>query len=158
VVTGVDLGKTYTCTVLATNVNGPSPTSQPSSVVVPALSAKPDAPAQPTVKAGNASISVTFTPPFDGGSPITGYTASCTSTNGGVTNNRGGPGTLVSPIAVPGLTNGKTYTCTVQAQNLIGTGPASAASLTAVPKTLPARPAAPTVVAGNARLNVSFRA
>ena len=87
----------------------------------PAAAAAPDAPAKPTVPAGDAQITVTFTPPADNGSPITGYTAACTSSDGGGDGIRTGP---ASPIDVGSLTNGKTYTCTVLATNGDGGGPA----------------------------------
>ena len=51
------------------------------------------------------------------------YTATCTSSNGGVTKSVAGTG---SPISVTGLTTGKTYTCTVKAHNARGYGLSSA--------------------------------
>lgn len=95
-------------------------------VVPSAWALAPDAPGQPSVVAGDAQIVVTFAVPTnDGGSPITGYSATCTSSDGGV------PGTntaAASPITVTGLTNGKTYSCSVRATNLTGTGPASSST------------------------------
>ncbi len=114
-VTGLDNGKAYTCTVVATNANGDSSASPPSASVTPARA--PDAPSQPGAVAGDAAITVTFTPPFDGGSAITGYTANCTSANGGAAGSNTGSG---SPIVVSGLTDGRTYTCTVVASNVTG--------------------------------------
>src|SRR5262249_24722486 len=114
IVTGLDNGRTYTCTVSATNANGAGPPSEASVAVVP--STVPDAPAQPTVGVGNALLVVRFaTSPSDGGNPISGYTASCASGNGGVSGVKAG---IASPLVVRGLTNGKTYTCTVVATNL----------------------------------------
>ena len=79
----------------------------------------PGAPTIGTATAGNGSASVTFTAPAtNGGSPITDYTV--TSAPGGLT----GTGTT-SPITVTGLTNGTTYTFTVTATNVAGTGAAS---------------------------------
>jgi fibronectin type III domain protein len=155
-VTGAIPGKTYTCTLVASNADGPSGTSPPSTQVTPG--GKPDAPLAPTVAAGNASISVAFAAPPSNGSPITGYTADCKSSNGGVERTVGGVGVVTSPIVVTGLTNGRTYTCNVTATNLFGAGPSSSASGPAVPKTVPAQPGAPTVVAGNALLTVGFHA
>jgi len=56
---------------------------------------------------------------------VTGYTASCTSSDGGTPGSQAG---ATSPIIVTGLTDGKTYTCTVTATNAVGTGAASAAA------------------------------
>src|SRR5204863_1800706 len=95
-------GKTYTCTVTATNAVGTSSASPPSAPVIPA--AVPDPPTITSVTRGNASISVAFTPGSDNGNAILLFTASCTSNNGGTSGNNTGAG---SPITVSSLTNGK---------------------------------------------------
>ena len=79
---GLTNGKSYTCAVIATNAVGDGVPSSTSATAVPAT--VPNAPATPTLTHGNASISVAFVAPVSGGSAITGYTASCTSSNGGV--------------------------------------------------------------------------
>ena len=62
-----------------------------------------------------------FSPPAsDGGSPITGYTAPASRTDGGVTGTKSG---AASPLLVTGLTSGKNYHCRVRATNAVGTGP-----------------------------------
>ena len=77
----------------------------------------PTAPAIGTAVAGNTQATVNFMLPSNtGGLPITSYTVNCN----GITVS--GPS---SPIVVSGLTNGVTYSCTVQATNLAGTGPIS---------------------------------
>jgi large repetitive protein len=124
VVTGLTNGSTYTCSVTATNLAGSGDASADSNTFVPYT--VPDAPTIGTATGGNAAASVTFTAPaFDGGSPITGYTATCLSSNGGATGSVEGG---ASPIVVTGLTNGSTYTCTVTAANLAGSGAASGPS------------------------------
>ena len=88
-------------------------------------------PGVPTIGAATAGIDdavVSFTPPAsDGHNAITAYTVTATDTshpaNGGQTAN----GTL-SPITVPDLTGGDTYTFQVTATNTVGTGPTSGAS------------------------------
>ena len=80
----------------------------------------PDAPTIGAATPGNAQASIEFTPPAnDGGSPITGYSASCTP--GPVT--VGGP---ASPIVVTGLANNIQYTCRVRALNAVGPSAPSA--------------------------------
>jgi len=89
--------------------------------------ATPGAPIIGTATAGNAQVTVAFTPPAsNGGNAITAYTA--TSSPGGIT------GTCAaSPCTVAGLTNGTAYTFTVTATNAVGMGVASAASNSATP-------------------------
>src|SRR4029079_12645121 len=109
--------------------------------------AVPDAPAAPTLTHGNALISVAFVAPANNGNAITGYSASCTSSDGGASGSNTG---ATSPIVVSALTNGNTYTCTVLATNAIGSGLPSAASSSTVPATVPTAPAQPTVTHHNA--------
>ena len=84
----------------------------------------PAAPTGVTATAAPTQASLAFTAPADtGGSPITGYQASCTPQGGGTAVTATG---TASPIVVAGLTNGTTYDCTVAAVNAVGTGAASA--------------------------------
>ncbi|HEV7307776.1 beta strand repeat-containing protein, partial [Ensifer sp.] len=88
----------------------------------------PGAPTMGTAIAGDGEVSVNFTAPVSaGGASITGYTV--TSNPGGFV----GTGSS-SPVTVPGLTNGTSYTFTVTATNAAGTGPASSASNAVTPK------------------------
>ncbi|CAH1088188.1 FG-GAP-like repeat-containing protein [Candidatus Nitrotoga sp. 1052] len=80
----------------------------------------PGAPAIVGASAGNGQAVISFTTPaFSGGAAITGYIVSCNS--GAITANE-----ATSPITVNGLNNGTNYSCSVQATNTVGTGPASA--------------------------------
>jgi hypothetical protein len=85
----------------------------------------PDGPTAVSAVAGNAKITVAFSPPAaNGGSAIFSYTATCgTATQSGT----------ASPIVVTGLTNGTTYMCTVTAQNTTGVSAQSAPSNLATP-------------------------
>ena len=74
---------------------------------------------------GAGSLSVTVKTPADNGDTITDETATCVSTNGGVSGS--GTGTA-SPIVVGQLTAGASYTCIVTATNGRGSGLASKAS------------------------------
>ncbi|MDQ1479375.1 MAG: large repetitive protein, partial [Actinomycetota bacterium] len=152
-VTGLTNGKTYTCTVTATNGVGTSPASTASEPVVPAT--VPDAPAQPSVTRGNQQIVVTFTAPANNGAAITSYAAACTSSNGGTSGNNSG---TASPITVTGLTNGKSYTCKVTATNDVGTSSPSPASASVVPAAVPSAPPQPSVSRGNHQIVVTFTA
>jgi hypothetical protein len=150
VVTDLTNGTTYNCTVTAHNANGDGGAS-PGTNVTPARG--PDTPAQPGVVAGNRQITVSFSAPGNGGSPITGYTALCTTGTAHVSKTG-----LGAPIVVAGLTNGVAYTCTIAATNANSTSAPSPASAAVVPSTVPNAPGTPRVVAGNATIDVSFGA
>jgi hypothetical protein len=122
-VTGATTGKTYTCTVTAINARGAGLASSPSLPVVVGVPAAPTKTSVVYVSAGK--LKVTFTAGSTNGSPITAYTASCTSTNGGTTGTATG---TISPIKVSGLTTGDSYICVVTATNARGTSPPSSAS------------------------------
>jgi hypothetical protein len=90
--------------------------------VLSAFAIAPSTPAAPQASAsapGEATVS--FPSPPSGGAPITRYTV--TATPGG----QAAVGSA-SPVVVPGLDVGRTYTFSVSAANAAGEGPASAAS------------------------------
>jgi hypothetical protein len=115
-----------------------------------------------TASAGNASATVSWTAPSNGGSPITSYTVTpfigaTAQTPTVVTGNPPATSTTVT-----GLTNGTAYTFKVTATNAIGTGPASAASNAVTPSagaqtfTLFGTSTPATIDAGDAGANVEL--
>lgn len=139
-VTGLNPGTSYTFTVTATNVDATSGPSSPSNSITTDSSA-PDAPTIGTAtKTGTTTASLTFfAPTSNGGSAVTGYTA--TSLPGSIT----ATGTS-SPINFTGLVSGTQYTFSVTATNLIGTSSPSAASNAVTTDYVnPNSPGAPTI-------------
>ncbi len=83
----------------------------------------PDAPTGVTATAGSGLAVISFTPPANnGGSPVTGYTATCAGTGGTAVSG------TASPIVVSPLTNGTLYSCSVKATNINGDSVASASA------------------------------
>jgi hypothetical protein len=123
-----------TVAVTVTTIGGTS-VSTPADVFTYTATATntPGAPTMGGATGGDTSATVSFSAPLsDGGSPITSYTVTAVDgtnpANGGQT-----AGSASSPITVPGLTNGDSYTFTVAATNSNGAGTASAPSNAVVP-------------------------
>ena len=142
-VPGLQNGTGYTVDVVAVNGVGESIPSARSALVTPTASATATAPARVegvSVRRGNASLTVGWKAPADGGSAVTAYV---------VTVHLGRAGKAVTTLTVRapalkvlvrGLKNGTGYTVDVQARNAVGTGPASLRSAVVVPATTPGAP------------------
>jgi len=113
VITGAEPGVIRYIWIYSVNANGESLTGnydtgyraiRPDATV-------PDAPTLTSVVSGNGQVTLYFSANDDGGSDITGYTASC-----GAINQAGAS----SPITVSGLTNDTEYSCSVIASNAEG--------------------------------------
>jgi hypothetical protein len=106
-------------------------------VFKPGTAGPPTAPAAPsgvTATAGNASATVSWSAPANGGSAITSYTVTPYIGSTAQT-----PLTVTAPTAtVTGLTNGAAYTFKVSATNAVGTSPDSAASNPVTPTSVTA--------------------
>jgi len=117
----------------ALNEPAPTPAPTPTATVTPtptpaAGATVPGAPQNAAATAGDKSAKVSWSAPTtDGGASITSYTA--TSSPGGLTCTTGGS----LNCTVSGLTNGQSYTFTIRATNVIGTGPPSNPSNSVTP-------------------------
>ena len=99
----------------------------------------PGTPATPTLKSGDHSITVSWSPPTNEGTAVTGYTLSI----GGAASERRAVGTNTT-YTWTGLSNGEAYTFQVFATNKAGDGPASPWSAAGDPEATPAgKPFAP---------------
>ncbi len=110
----------------------------------------PSAPAIGSVSAGNAMLSVAFTPGAPGSGALFNYTASC----GGMVASGSS-----SPLIFTGLSNGRAYTCQVKATSSAGPSPWSAVSTAVIPAPPAIAPSAPTIgtaIAGIGAAKVAF--
>jgi predicted extracellular nuclease len=145
-------GVTYSCTVTAANVRGAGPASTAATGLKP--STVPDPPTGINVTAGNAQASFTYTAPAsNGGSPITGYSATCTG-GSGATGNSAGAALL---ITISSLVNGTTYSCTFVAINANGSS-APSAPVVFTPSTVPGAPTNVQGAAGNTQIVLTYLA
>jgi hypothetical protein len=135
---GLTNGSSYTFTVTATNAVGTGPASAASNAVTPAAPTAPAAPTGVAATAGNATATVTWSAPANGGSAITSYavTPYLAGVAQAATTVTGSPPATTATVS--GLTNGSSYTFKVTATNAIGTGPASAASNPVTPSAVAA--------------------
>jgi len=106
----------------------------------------PDSPVIEYLTPNDASIDVFFTPPFDGGNPITSYSYAYTTTDAERYINTGSALTYTifetrsdGLYRIPNLTNGVSYTVYVKSNNLRGNSVASS-SKTIAPFSVPFSP------------------
>ncbi|MGA2835658.1 MAG: putative Ig domain-containing protein [Acidimicrobiales bacterium] len=149
-VTGLANGTTYYIGVVATNVVGSSPQSNPLQAVTPI--ARPGAPTLTAISTGDSFVAVTFTAGSAGGDPITSYQYTL---DGGATWTTASGTT--SPLTIDGLTDGTSYTVSLRAVSAAGPG-ATSNTKTDTPYTYPSPADSSTVVANgeNGQIAVSW--
>ena len=111
----------------------------------------PAAPVIGTAVAGASRIIVKFSAAGDGFSSILDFTATCTS--GGVDTSATAP---LPPIAVSGLVNGQSYSCSVRARNALGSS-APSASANAVAPVDPVAPLITSAPPPDAQIDVPYQ-
>lgn len=142
-------GTLYQFRVIATNVNGSSAASNPSNIVQPNPPTIPSAPTITSAVFGNTAAIITFNLPVNFGGSTCTYTATSLPGNISATGN-------TSPITVPGLTNGVSYTFTVTAANATGVGSISNTSVAVIPATVPDAPTITGVSSFDTTATISF--
>src|SRR5690242_2802470 len=119
----------------------------------------PSAPQSLAAKAGDGSVSLTWTPPAsNGGAAVSGYNIYRSTSPGGEGSTPVKTGVTTTSFTDTGLTNGTTYYYTVAAVNSAGTSPQSgeaSATPTAVTATAPTAPQSLTAIGGNGSVNLS---
>ena len=159
-ITGLTNGTVYQVQVRATNSNGAGPWSIAGNAKPISVPARPNTPA---VEAGNELLVVTWTAPFDNGLAITGYDVQrCTGTC--ATNSDDWTDTLhsgtVTRHEITGLVNGTSYKVRVRAINDLGGTDAGMGPWSGIragtPRALPDAPAAPTLVASDRQIAVTW--
>jgi N,N-dimethylformamidase beta subunit-like protein/uncharacterized protein DUF4082/concanavalin A-like lectin/glucanase superfamily protein/fibronectin type III domain protein/BACON domain-containing protein/Big-like domain-containing protein len=134
---GLDPASTYTFRVQAANANGTSPSSGASNAVTPFAPTAPGVATGVQALQGNGKVTVRWTAPSDGGRTITSYTVTPYVAGAPLapTTVTGSP--APSSAVVPNLDNGTSYTFTVKATNVVGTGAESAPSNAVTPSPAP---------------------
>jgi hypothetical protein len=136
---GLKNGTPYWLQVYATNVAGAGSPAFVQGSITPRTA--PLAPQDIALNPGNAKITVTWTAPlFDGGAPVTGYTAAYATSLQGPWTAFASDTTSLSAVAT-GLTNGTPYWVRVVAKNAAGAGTPGVGG----PTTPVAPPVAPTL-------------
>ena len=130
---------------------------------------KPSEPSTPTVTAGDGELMLTWTPPADNGSDITGYTVQrCESTADCTVDGNWDDASPNSPLApdettgkvrhkLDGLTNGTNYKVRVRAVNEVGDGPWSSTVL-GTPSARPDAPSGLTMKVGDRQVSLVWDA
>jgi titin len=146
VIPGLVNGTGYTIEVRAQSAVGAGESSLPVSGTPQAV---PGAPTISSLAVGNGSLSVAFTPGFNGGGVISSYQYRL---NGGNWVTATG---VTSPIAIAGLSAGTDYSVELRAINSAGAGAPSAPAMVMTPGA-PGAPTVGSVIAGDGTVIVNF--
>ena len=131
-ISGLTAGTAYTFRVQARNGGGGGPDSAPSNAVTPTAAGTPAAPTAVSAEPASASARVSWTPPAESGSAVTGYTV--TPYVGSAAQAAVQVGASATSATVSGLSNGVAYRFTVKATNDVGSGVESVASGEVTPR------------------------
>jgi len=150
-VTGLADATTYNIQIKAVNIAGAGAASSAISATTWGV------PAAPTIVSSTArdgALDVSFTSGANGGDPVTNYEYSI---DGGATWITRNPVSIVSPIAITGLTNGTNYSVQIRSVNSVGTSSASATA-TLKPHAVPSAPVITNQSAASQTITIAFTA
>ena len=151
---GLTNGSTDSVSVRADNAIGPGTPSAPADATPITV---PGAPVAVIATTDSESADISWAAPAsNGGSPITGYTATAYTSTVGTTTAGTACTTATSACTVTGLTDGTTYYVGVVATNAAGPSPVSNPLQSVTPIALPGAPTLTGVTAGDSYLSVSF--
>ena len=165
--TGLTNGTSYRVHVRAQNSQDFGSWSDAASGTPVGAATVPEKVAQPSLVAGDGSLTVSWWPPSDGGSAITDYDVRYVESSyigcadcGALpwVNWQSSTVSTWRSTTITGLTNGTSYAVVVRAKNSVGAGAWSddAWGTPVTSASVPAKPAAPSVTAGDGFLTVSW--
>ncbi|MCK9408260.1 MAG: fibronectin type III domain-containing protein [Bacteroidetes bacterium] len=154
-VTGLTNGTAYTFRVSATNNIGTGATSAVSAAVTPRTI--PGVPTSVSGTSENSQVSLTWTAPSDGGSPITDYVVEVSENGASFVTFADGT-SATAAATVTGLTNGTSYTFRVSATNAAGTSAPSTVSASVTPLSTPGAPTGVSGTPGNGQVPLTWSA
>jgi titin len=154
-ISGLSNGTSYTVALRAVSAAG---VGAASTTLTKTPYTYPDAPSPVSITANgtNASAVVAWQAPFNGGSPITSYTATAfTAASAG---SQAGTCTTSGALTctITGLTNGTIYYVSLQAGNAAGLSVRSDPRIAVTPSLYPGAVAAPTGTAGDSQVSLSW--
>ena len=152
---GLTNGTSYTVSVRADNAIGEGTASSPAGATP---STVPGAPTDVIATSDSASADVSWAPRADGGSPVTGYTATAYTTPSGTVAVGTPCATATVACSVTGLANGTTYYLGVVATNAQGPSAVSWPLQAVAPVARPGAPALTGVTTGDSYLSLVFTA
>ncbi|MSW43399.1 MAG: hypothetical protein F2836_01390, partial [Actinobacteria bacterium] len=158
--TGLLNGSDVAFRLAAANAGGQGPWSATSTAVTPF--GAPGAPPQPQGVAGVTSATITWDPPFNNGSSLTGYTVTQATASGGPFVDVTGACIestdypTITQCSLTGLTSGQEYFYKVRAANAAGAGSYSPVSLGIVPIASSSPPVITDVRSGDTQLTVEY--